>query len=200
MLPPRWFAPSVWPGLPSYVPLASPLNVSSLFCKVGIVSVLALNTRGTAVAGTDIVTVCLEVAFGVPGWFCGFLVVGVTAAPSSAASPCGEVGDDVKEAGNIGVARREGGREGCVGYDKSLKVVVLLDGVVWYVLKLHYHRVSHFHLLCIVFHSIVGNTCEPDKLPFFEKGSAPHRFPSYPGFLVVGKPHPNTPCIIHATG
>ena len=76
-----------------------------------------------------------------------FFVVGATAVPYSAAPPHGEIGDEGKKTGNLGVARGEGGREGCVGYDKSLKGVVLLDGVVWYVLKLHYHRVSHFHLL-----------------------------------------------------
>ena len=120
MLPSRWFSLSVCHELPSSVPLAYPLNVSPLCCRVGIVSVLAFNTRGTAVAGTDLVTVRLDVACGVPGWFCGFLVVDVAAAPSSAASPRGEVGDDGKETGNIGVARREGGREGCVGYYKSI--------------------------------------------------------------------------------
>ena len=44
------------------------------------------------------------------------------------------------------------------------------------------------------------NACDPEKLLFSEKGSAPHHFPLYPGLLVVGKPHPNAPCIIHATG
>ena len=67
MLPPHWFDPSVFPGIPSSVPLASPLNVSPLSCKVGIVSVLAFNTRGAAVAVTDLVTVCLEVACVFPG-------------------------------------------------------------------------------------------------------------------------------------
>ena len=62
--------------------------------------------------------------------FCVFFVGGATAASSSAASPRGEVDDDGKETGNLGVARREGGREGCVGYDKSLDGAILLDGNV----------------------------------------------------------------------
>ena len=93
-------------------------------------SVLAFTTCGTAVANTDIVTVRPEVACGVPGCDFGFPVVGVTAAPSSAASPRGEVGDGGKEMGDLGVARREGGRDRRVGYNKSLDGVVLLDGGV----------------------------------------------------------------------
>ena len=54
--------------------------------------------------------------------------------------------------------------------------------------------------MCLVCHAVVVDACEPDKLPFFEKDSAPQFFPSNTGFLVVGKPHPNPPCIIHATG
>ena len=41
--------------------------------------------------------------------------------------PRGEVGDEGKELGGLGVARREGGREGLIGYDKTLNNVVLLD-------------------------------------------------------------------------
>ena len=54
----------------------------------------------------------------------------LTVAPSSAASPRGEVGDDGKKTGNIGVARCKGGRERCVGYEKLLDGVVILDGGV----------------------------------------------------------------------
>ena len=72
-----------------------------------------------------------SVACGVPGWFCGFFVVGATAAPSFAAPPREEVGDYGKETGNLGVALREGVREGCVGYDKSIDGVVILDNCVF---------------------------------------------------------------------
>ena len=126
MLPPAGSPHQFALGFHVLFHLHPPLNVSPLCFKVGIVSVLAFSTCGTAVADTDFVTVRPAVAFGVPGWDCGFSVVGATAAPSSAASPRGDVGDDGTETGNIGVARREGGREGCVGYDKSLNGVVLL--------------------------------------------------------------------------
>ena len=93
-------------------------------------SFLAFITRGTAVADTDLVTVRPTLACGVPGCDCGFSVVGDPTANSTAASPRGEVGDDGKETGDIGVACREGDREGRVGYDKPLNGVVLLDGGV----------------------------------------------------------------------
>ena len=91
-------------------------------------SVLAFSTCGTDVANTDLVTVSPAVACVFPGWGCGFSVVGATFASSYAASPSGEVGDDGKDTGDLGSACRKGIREGCVGYDKSLDVVVFLDG------------------------------------------------------------------------
>ena len=97
---------------------------------VGAVSVLTFITRGTAVADTYLVTVRPAVAFGVPGCACIFSVFGAPTAPSTAAFPRGEVGDDGKETGDLGVARREGGTERQVGYDKPLNGVVLLDGGV----------------------------------------------------------------------
>ena len=93
-------------------------------------SVLAFITRGTAVDDTDLVTVHPEVSCGVPRCACGFSVVGARASPSTATYPRGVVGDDGKETGDLGVARREGGREGRVVYDKSLNGVVLLDNGV----------------------------------------------------------------------
>ena len=93
-------------------------------------SVLVFITRVTAVSNTDLVTVRPAVACGVPGCDCRFSIVSATAAPSSTASPRGEVGDDGKETGDLGVARREGGREGRVEYCKSLDNVVILDGGV----------------------------------------------------------------------
>ena len=93
-------------------------------------SVLVFSTRSTAVADTNIVTVRPAAACGVPEWFCGFFVVGATDAPSSAVTPRGEVGDDGKDTGNLGVGGREGGRDGCVGYDKSLDDVVTLGSGV----------------------------------------------------------------------
>ena len=73
-------------------------------------SVLEFSTRGTAVADMDLLTVRPAVACGVPGWFCGFFVVGAAVASSSAASPRGEVGDDGNTTGDLGVSRRKGGR------------------------------------------------------------------------------------------
>ena len=73
--------------------------------------VLALLSRSTDVAETDLETVRTTIADGVPGCACGFTVVDATAALSDAASPRGEVGDDGKEPGDLGVARRKGGKE-----------------------------------------------------------------------------------------
>ena len=97
---------------------------------MGVVPVLTLIARSNAVADTDLVTVRPTLAYGVPGCACGFTVVDATTGPSTAAYPCGEVGNVVKEPGDLGVARRKGGREGRVGYDKPLHNVVFLDGGV----------------------------------------------------------------------
>ena len=73
--------------LPCSIPLTSPLNVSPLQCKVGVVSILAFIARGTAVAYTDLVSVRPTIAYGFPGCACGFSVVGAPAVPSTAAPP-----------------------------------------------------------------------------------------------------------------
>ena len=130
MLSPLWFYLSVVPGLPSSVAITYLLNISLVCCMVGIVSILAFITCGTAVADRDLVTVRPEASCVVPGCDCGFFVIGATATPSTAASPQGEVGDNGKETGDLGVARLKGGREGRVGYDKLLNRVVILDGGV----------------------------------------------------------------------
>ena len=131
MLPPHWFAPSVHPGLPSSIPLTFPRNVPLLRCEVSIVLVLALIAHITDVAETDLETVCPTIAYGVPGCACGFTVVDSTTALTTAASPCGEFGDDSKKTGDLCVVRREGGRKGRIGDVKTLNGVVLLDGSVF---------------------------------------------------------------------
>ena len=129
MLPPRWFVPSVFPRIPILIPLASPLNVPTLLCGVGVMPILTLISRSTAVANKDLETVRPKIAYGLPGCTCGFTVGDATAAPSAAAFPRGEVGGDVKEPVDIGVTRRKGGREGRVVYSKPLNGVVLMDRV-----------------------------------------------------------------------
>ena len=128
MFHPCWFAPSVYPGIPSSILLASPRNVPLLFCKVGIVSVLALISHITGVADTDLVTVCTTIPYGVPGCACGFTVFDATTAPCTSASLRGEIGDDGKEPGDLGVARRERVREEQVGDDNPLNGVIILEG------------------------------------------------------------------------
>ena len=167
---------------------------------LGVVPVLALIVRSTSMADTDIETASPTIEYGVPGCTCGFTLVDAAAAPYVAASPHGEVGDDGKETSYLDVTRHKGGREGRFGDDKPLNVVVLLDGGDCKVFNIHDHRVAHLHLRILVHHAVIGNTSEPDELPFFEKAPAPHRFPSYPDLLVIGKPHPHAPCVIHANG
>ena len=58
-------------------------------------------------ADTDLETVCPTISYGVPGYTCGFSIDDATAVPCATASPHGEVGDDGKEPGNIGVATDE---------------------------------------------------------------------------------------------
>ena len=91
---------------------------------------LAFVTYGTAVADTDLVNMSPAGACGFLGCACDFSVVGASAAPSTATSPRREVGDDGKETGDLGFMRREGGKEGRIGYGKPLQGVVLLDGIV----------------------------------------------------------------------
>ena len=67
MLPPRWFAPSVPPGFTIIIPLAYPLNIPTLRCEVGFVTVLALLVRSTAVADTDLEAVRPTISHGVTG-------------------------------------------------------------------------------------------------------------------------------------
>ena len=125
-----WLGGLLTRGLPILIPLSSPLNVPTLCCEVGIVPVLALIARSATVSDTDLETVCPKIAYGFPGFVCGFTVVDSTTTPSPSASPLVEVGDDGKEPVDIGVTRRKGGREGRVGDDKPLNSVVLLDGSV----------------------------------------------------------------------
>ena len=134
----------------------------------------------------------------VPGCDCGVSVVSATAAPSSSASSRGENGNDSKETGNLGVVRREVVRE--VALDMASR------STLFFFWTAESDRLSSattimfpISKLCLVFLDVLGDACEPDKLLFSEKGSDPHSFPSYPGLLVVGKPHTNTLCIIHAT-
>ena len=132
MLPPHWFSLSVPPGLPILIPLAFPLNIPTIYCEVGVVPVLALLARSAAVTDTDLEAVQPTIDHGVPGCNGGFdVVVAATSAATSAAAPlCGEVGDDGKDPGDLGVARREGGKEGQVGDDKPLYGVIIMDGRV----------------------------------------------------------------------
>ena len=148
---------------------------------------------------TNLEVVSPTIAPGVPGCTGGFTVVAASA-HSATASPRGEVGDYGKELGDLGVACCEGGRERRVGDDKSINGVILMEGGVCEVVDRNDHRVVHLHLRGLVFHALVGNVSEPDKLTFLEKGPAPHRFPTYSGLLVVGKPYPPAPHVIHATG
>ena len=113
--------------------------------------------------------------------------------------PRGEVGDDGKEPGNLGVPRPVGGGERRVGYDKPLDGVVLLNGRVCKVVDLNDNRVAHLHLRVLVSHAVVCDACEPDELMLLEEGPAPHRLPTYPGLLVVGNMHPPAPHVIYAT-
>ena len=162
--------------------------------------VLVLLARSTAVADTDLEAVRPTIAHGVPGCTGGFIVVSAAVAPSAVASPCGKVRDVGKEPGNLGAARCGGGIEGSVGDGKPLNGAVILYGGVCEVVERNNHCVAHLHLCVLGRHAVVGNASEPDELTFFKKGPALHRFPTYPGLLVVGKPHPTAPCIIHATG
>ena len=97
---------------------------------MGVVTVLVLIAHSTAVVDTDLETVFLTIAYGVPGCACGFTLVDAPPFPSTPPSPRGGVGDDGKETGNLGVASRKGGRDGQVGDNKPLNSVVLLDGGV----------------------------------------------------------------------
>ena len=72
--------------------------------------VFALLARSTAVADTDPEDVRPTISHGLLGCTGGFTVVCAAADISAAASPGGEVGDDGKDPGDLGVAHREGGR------------------------------------------------------------------------------------------
>ena len=114
--------------------------------------VLALLTQSTAVANTDLEAVWPIISHGVPVCTGGFDIV--IATTSASASPRGEVGDDGKEPGDLGVTRRKGGGEGQVGDDKPVDGVILLDNGVHEVVERKNHRVSHLHL-CGLFHHAV---------------------------------------------
>ena len=92
--------------------------------------ILALLTRSAEVDDTDLEDVQPTIAHGVPGCTGGFDIVAAAATTSTVAVPHVEVGDDGKEPGDLGVARREGGGERRVRDDKPIDGVVLMDGGV----------------------------------------------------------------------